>query len=370
VINYLSGELIYFGIVKTHIVTSSIIFFTATTALLLPGFFRPYRQQQAKKIILRRVNSFPALDWIEVILLLWFALQFFRFLSAYGTTDKVTLISRFQTEHYAYLMIQLYVLSFFFHARNTASHRYVYYCNFASYILYCLLTGERDFIFLIISILLHLNLVRDGTLKRLAKLGIAIGSLGLLGTCLFLLRADRINENLFVSFLNQGSLLFVNTYVLDMLDRGLHHFYGQTYLNTFLNLLPHWIMSTDFNLGRWFRSEYVRYGESSYGFGLDAEAFLNFGFVGVVTIFFVIGSFQRFVFNRIQNKPFYLYFSVFFTAFCMYSFRNDSLALIKGSLYGILFFWMVKIFSAFLRRATCGASQPIKPPIDKKQVTI
>jgi hypothetical protein len=256
----------------------------------------------------------------------------------------------FRSLLYRFIFIQIFLTAFFFQARGTFLQRWLYNSNFISYVLYCLLTWERDFIFPLFSIFLHVNVLRGGTFWGVAKIGSIAAAAASLGTWLFLVRGDHAVGELGISILNQGSLLFVNTYFLQLLEEGVGPFYGFTYWNALLNLFPHWIVSTDFNTLSWFHAQYAPRGESGYGFGLDAEAYLNFGVSGVVCVFLVLGSFQRFVFNRIGKSSFYLYFSVFFTGFLMYSLRNDSLALIKGSIYAILFFWLIIIASVVLRR--------------------
>jgi hypothetical protein len=143
------------------------------------------------------------------------------------------------------------------------------------------------------------------------------------------------------SILNQGSLLFINTFSLKLLHERIDYFMGFTYLNSLFNLFPSWIYKTDFNTLDWFKNNYAAASTSGYGFGLDAEGYINFSYLGVFFTFFGLLFIQRKITKYITTHPFFLYYSVFFSAFTMYSIRNDSLALFKGNLYGIIFFYLI-----------------------------
>jgi hypothetical protein len=129
---------------------------------------------------------------------------------------------------------------------------------------------------------------------------------------------------------------------------------GFTYWNSFLNLLPSWIYKTNFNTLDWFKDKYAAASTSGYGFALDAEGFINFSYPGVIVTFILLLLIQRKIAKNISKRPFYLYYSVFFTAFAMYSLRNDSLAFMKGSLYAVLFYIMIfessKLFNRLFQR--------------------
>ncbi len=176
-----------------------------------------------------------------------------------------------------------------------------------------------------------------------------------IGTAIFYFRDSSQNsEGTLHGILNQGSLLFINTFCLKLLNEGTNFFMGFTYWNSFLNLLPSWIYKTNFNTLDWFKNKYAAASTSGYGFALDAEGFINFSYPGVIVTFILLLLIQRKIAKNISKRPFYLYYSVFFTAFAMYSLRNDSLAFMKGSLYAILFYIMIfessKLFNRLFQR--------------------
>jgi hypothetical protein len=167
-----------------------------------------------------------------------------------------------------------------------------------------------------------------------------------LATGIFFIRDSSQNsQGVLASILNQGSLLFVNTFSVKLLHERVDYFMGFTYLNSLFNLLPSWIFKTDFNTLDWFKNNYAAASTSGYGFGLDAEGYINFSYFGVFLTFLMILIIQRKIMKHIASHPFFVYYSVFFSAFTMYSLRNDTLAFLKGNLYGIIFFYLIYRFS-------------------------
>jgi hypothetical protein len=133
VINYLVGVPIYFGTVESQIAQASIIFFLGTMGILLPAIITSSKNEQGKTTALRKAHSLSILALIEVVLILWFVLRLPGLLSHHGSMNKVDFVSHFRTQHYSYLMIQIYVTAFFFQARGTLLQRWLYNINFISY---------------------------------------------------------------------------------------------------------------------------------------------------------------------------------------------------------------------------------------------
>src|SRR5262249_21517515 len=134
---------------------------------------------------------------------------------------------------------------------------------------------------------------------------LAVGGLllGTLGTAIFFFR--DVNQEFtspWVALLNQGSLLFVNTYTLFLLDGRVGHFGGETYMHALANLIPG--VGVGFNLPDWLKDHYAFASNSGYGYGLDAEGYLNFGWAGVLATFLAIGLLQRWAFNMRRARDF------------------------------------------------------------------
>ncbi len=351
VINFLTGNPVYFGIKQSYIPTASMIFLVAVVAIALVAWIIPLRardfQAHAQRSSpLERILK-PANAVMLIVTVVFIGLLFFR---GGGGSDKIRNISLIGTRlHYVYLLIQLYLTAFFFNAGMRGNDRILYLANFIFYVLYCVSIGERDFVFPLIGLLLHWSLMQPASKRGTFKLVLGGALLIMVGTAIFFLRdSSQVFQSPFVAVLNQGSLLFINTFTLHLLDGNVEHFYGQTYINSILNLFPSGLWGTDFNLLDWFKNLYAPTSTSGYGYGLDAEGYLNFGWAGVFVTFVLISLVQRLSFNAQRWTDFCLFFTVFSFSFTMYSYRNDSLAFLKGHLYAAVSYLALYFLSRFL----------------------
>lgn len=352
-INFLRGETIYFGTKIEFIPATCWIFLCAVTGLALPGFFKDIKKDEFRNriadssplaTVLRPANLFMSLVSLSLIVKL-------IGLGGLGS-DKIKAISIVGRElHYPYLLVELYLTAFYFNIGKEKIDRRLFFLNFFLWLIYCLLLAERDFIFTVLSLGIHWVISRPKTKGQTLKFVFGSVVLGILATGLFLFRdATQSFSDPLTSFLGQGSLLFVNSFTVFLIATKLDHFMGYSYLMAIGNLLPSWIYSTGFNLPEWFRMQYAPGSPSGYGFGLDAEGYLNFGYAGVFVTFLLLGLYQRGVFNSRRLPDFFIYYSVFSTSFTMYSFRNDSTAFFKGNLYAVLTYLVFHFLSRFLRK--------------------
>jgi hypothetical protein len=342
VVSYLLGYNIYFGIVKEYIPQASIIFMLGLSTMVIGSFiWRPQKPVDFQKL---RINL-NALAPVYVVSIIYASYVITALLLS-GADNKIVKISiAIPALHYNYLLLQLYLVSFYFILKDNFIKK-LYFVNTAFYILYSLVVGERDFIFPIVSIIFHLFFMQEKSLRsNLKLLGAMLGMIFVATGVFFFRDASQTSEGMLSGVLNQGSLLFVNTFSIKILNERINYFMGFTYLNSLLNLLPNWIYKTDFNTLEWFKDIYAAKSTSGYGYGLDAEGFINFSYFGVFLVFFFILFLQRKIVKHLGKHPFFGYYSVFFTAFTMYSLRNDSLAFLKGNLYAIVFFFIIYKFS-------------------------
>lgn len=354
VLNHLLGLPIYFGIPIQYIPQAVLIFTISictmcTTSLLL--------QPKESTQILPPTGHYQILSPILIVFIAYACIQSMYVISFSIGASKIEKINLLIPKiHYNYLLIETYLVSFFFFIKKKTTKK-IYWLNFFTYITYCLITGERDFIFPLTSISLHMLIFTKVSKK--AKIGIlgSIASFFFIATAIFFIRdKSQVQAGILNSILNQGSLLFINSYTIQLLDQSYEFFNGFTYLNSFQNLLPSWIYKTNFNSLSWFKNNYAPMSNSGYGFGLDAEGYMNFGHIGVVFTFIFVTVIQKFTIRNINTKDFFKYYSVFYICFLMYSFRNDSLAFFKGNLYAIIFFFLIKTVSTFIYRITHSGS--------------
>lgn len=237
--------------------------------------------------------------------------------------------------HYSYLLLQFYAASLYLVARRSTIGTILYRANFGLYVLYCLAFSERDFMFALAAV--AVISVSSGR----ARLGVrhlaGAGVLLYVATVLFAARMSDVTVD-FTTVLNQGSVLFVDSSVVWLVPDYLPFMDGWTYLNSVASLLPRFLHQSDLYLLAWFVEQFAPGSESGYGFSLSAEAYLNFGFIGAPIVFAILAGAHRWVTNRIDRHPLFAYTSVLFTGWILYSFRGDSLQLVKGMTYGVALF--------------------------------
>lgn len=338
VINYLLGFPIYFGTVEEQIPKACLIMLVGIVSLALPNFFG---EKKIAKVNIERIepHRWQALKVALVLAIFYGAAKVLIVAPLrFGGASKIQMINAaLPGLHYIYLLMQFYLCAFYFSAK-TSHMKKLYWGNFMVYLIYCLVIGERDFIFPLFSVLIFQSITKgrkkQGLKLLLAGLGLALGA-----TAIFFFRdSSQESANPLAALLGQGSILFINTYVLKIFEGGAEFFHGETFLNSLLNLAPSWIYKTDYNNLDWFKSQYAAASDSGYGFALDAEGYMNFGLLGVFGLFILIGLYFKFVFKRFESSEFARYMSVFSVGFIMYALRNDSLALFKGHLYGAIIY--------------------------------
>lgn len=367
VINLLLGLEIYFGTIVARVPQACVTFVAALSGICLAAVL-PLRHA-ATRVRLPEGNEVPILRYVVLAAAAIGAYQVVRLAPTAPDMLKTDVVEALGGPvHYAYLLIQYFITACFFVMRRGSIDFRVYCVNAVVYVLYCVIASERDFVFMAASILLHVGRVEGYRASRKSmRAWASAGVCAALFVAAVVIERSRaglalIDETVIASVLNQGSLLFVNTNVLYLMDAGQDHTLGMTYVEGVLSLLPRALVDTKFSLSDWLRSEYAPRGTSGYGFGLDAEAYLNFGYAGVAAVFAIVTLIQRVAYERAKAGGVMLCFSVFYTAFLMYAMRNESLALIKGSIYALIFFGVTQapsVIGHHLERRRKGPLTPV-----------
>ena len=133
--------------------------------------------------------------------------------------------------------------------------------------------------------------------------------------------------------LNQGSLLFIDTYVMDKVPDERPYEWGATYLRS--------VTPTRQSLADDFAREYAPAGDSGYGYSITAEAYLNFGMMGIPIVVFLVSFGHRILINRLKSSDWTMYFSVVYFTAWMYGLRGDSVQFIRTLVYGAAFFFIL-----------------------------
>jgi oligosaccharide repeat unit polymerase len=342
-VNLIAGASAYSGIVVEEIPRAATGFALALMAMAVADLVAPQRQTFDQA---RAARSTKMYEPLPVALACLAAYSLFvlvtRGLPMTGL-DKLERIALAGPWHRNYLLLEAFALSMYFIAMRTPLTRNIYWVNVGLYLLYSLATAERDFIFILLSVLIQAQLLRNRSgSTRLVLVGatcIAVAS--------FLAAARQTQELSLEQTLNLGSIAFVDTFVMSVVPDYLPHRNGTTYLDTVLDILPDWLYTRSTPpLSKWLVDLYVPGSNGGYGFSLTGEAYLNFGMVGIPVVFFLITLLHRFIVNRSDRSDWWTYLNVLFVATFMYSLRGDSLQFVKTIFFGVIFFGLCYVPSS------------------------
>lgn len=338
-VNVLMDEEVYQGIVEDRLAQASTGFLLALVGLLLADLVLPQRtgfvvDRQPPRNYLLLPLVMVALSGYAV------ALVAIRGPLMVGA-DKLERIALAGSWHYPYLLVETFALALWFAARRTPFTHALYWVNAGCYLVYCLTTNERDFIFLGFALLIVRGLfagqVRSRGLVAFGVVGVALAS-----------ALATMREGLAFSVaqtLNQGSIPFVDTYVMTVVPDADPYRFGQTYVEAVASVVPRLRVGDRPPLDEWLVSLYAPGSNTGFGFSLTAEAYLNFGVAGIPVVFFLVGLGVRAVVNRCDRSDFTTYLTVVVLAAVCYALRGDSAQLVKSVVYGAVFFGMLHAVS-------------------------
>ncbi|MGC5019694.1 O-antigen polysaccharide polymerase Wzy [Micromonospora sp. DT47] len=353
-VNFALGNEIYSGIVQSKIGQALVGILLALIGMLVVGLLVPARRTAMDRSRLRNAERryhFPPFLFLG---LASYALVVMLMQGPAGFTgDKLERIELSGPWHYKYLLLQTLACALYFTA-TTRFGRVAYWTNFACYVGYCLVTNERDFIFMAFSLLLHIQLFRRRPMSL--RLGLA-GGTGIVGAVFLSYLRDPTNDEGVSRALNEGSTLFPDTFVMALVPHLTPYAYGETYLRSLINLVPG-VPSQ--SLAEWLVEAYNPGSDYGYGFSLTAEAYLNFGLVGIPVLFAALALVQRLLVNRVDQGHFWAYASILFTATWMYQFRGESLAMVATLTYGAVLFGVVRLLSTPAPAAPSADGRPVR----------
>ncbi|GAA3448803.1 O-antigen polysaccharide polymerase Wzy family protein [Dactylosporangium matsuzakiense] len=343
VVSYQLGGTIYFGTNTLLIGRAALGLLLAFTGVVAVGvLLRQRRDIRDPRQGLDRQRRMPLVPAVLALLTLYALAVLAWGGPAFLAGTKLDRIAVAGPFHYDYLLLEMCACALYFIAQETSTGRFAYRVNLGVYIAYCLATGERDFIFVLFALVLHRELVR--TERRIPGsvlwgAGLAVGA-----TALFALRGGGAPGDSDASqILNQGSVLFVDTWVMGHVPSTEPYQHGASYLRALVNLIPGQHQTP---LAQWLVDRYAPGSSSGYGFSLTGEAYANFGLYGVPALFALLTAAHRWLVNRIDRAPVYAYASILFTVAWMYGFRGESQSLLKTVVYGAVFFGVIRAVSA------------------------
>ena len=209
--------------------------------------------------------------------------------------------------------------------------------------LYCLVFKERDFFLagLLGALVLYSK-------KKIGKKSVVIITIFALSAFSYLSvgRSTVFESFDILTFANQGSNLFVNTFIMRYFENvnAEDYYFGHTYYSSFIDAITFGYVPFRPTLANWLAEEYAGlWTTGGYGFSLEAEAFMNFGYYGAFGLFLAIGVFlfkaERLAMRGHRSGRLMLGWSVMFL---MYGIRGESLNVFKS-------FMLVAIVAAAFR---------------------
>lgn len=341
VLSLLLGQSVYVGTVLAHVEDACLAFDLALLSILIADAIVPQRLRFDDTKIRSGERIYVALPIVYTALA---AYGLFIIGTRYGALSGHTKGLQIEAAgpfHYQYLLLEVYVVATFYLSRQTALQRQLWTLNVCVYIVYCLMTSERDFLFALAALVVHRDMLSNR--RRSFRLSL-VGVVAITGSAaLFALRS--VGEFSSSVVLQQGgSVLFVDTYIQRLVPSLLPYRWGETYVSALGRIVPV-LGDTQEPLSQWFARTYAPTGTSAYGFSLTGEAYLNFGMLGIPVVFLVLTFAHRYLVNRADTGDWWPYASIYLTAAWMYAIRGDSVQLVGSIVYGSLFYAVLRATS-------------------------
>jgi oligosaccharide repeat unit polymerase len=235
---------------------------------------------------------------------------------------------------------------------------------FACHSAVCFLTGERD-VALIAAAWVACN-IHQWNRKFLLTV---VTALVMLVAVVPLIRAASSSnfgfETVAQSLLTRNSSnLLVFTNVTQWVPDEQPYFYGESYLDSVLNLIPGYPIGE--TLMSWFKRNYEYQGRSGFAFSMDAEAYVNFGWIGPAIVFLVWGAILGHLYRRskVRTGVNTVFLWVLTLTSSIFAIRAFSLPLIKIAVYGAIgsrLLWFVAQAADQVRRRQIPATRYTRP---------
>jgi len=164
-------------------------------------------------------------------------------------------------------------------------------------------------------------------------------------TGLFVVRGGDAGPSLLAGVLGQGSLLFVDTQVLNYVPQYEPYAWGSTYLDSGFSAVGLGAWASRGSLAEWLVDIYAPGSSGGYGFSMIAEVTMNFSQWGILPAFLLLGVVITRLTKTSGNSAFAAFMKVFLVVFVPYMLRSDSVGLFSGVVSAILFFVFLSVFT-------------------------
>ncbi|MGV3651636.1 MAG: O-antigen polysaccharide polymerase Wzy [Devosia sp.] len=151
---------------------------------------------------------------------------------------------------------------------------------------------------------------------------------------------------------HQGSILFVGTYVLEHIGKSEAYLNGLSYVHAIVSTITLGAVSLSETLARWLVVSYAGPNfRGGYGFSLDAEAYMNFGILGVFMVGMALSVALSLGARAFGTGSVIADFVVVWSMlFVVYGLRNESFNLVRSIFYCLVTFLGVWLFAYAIGR--------------------
>jgi oligosaccharide repeat unit polymerase len=163
-----------------------------------------------------------------------------------------------------------------------------------------------------------------------------------------------------------SSNLLVFTNVTQWVPEQEGYWYGESYVDAALNLIPG--LPIGETLSMWFKRMYEYQGRSGFAFSMDAEAYVNFGWIGPALVFAGWGAVLGYLYRQSRVRPGVntIFIWVLALTSSLFAIRAFSLPLLKMVVYGALgsrLVWFIALaFDQARRQRMPPPRRPLTPP--------
>lgn len=253
-----------------------------------------------------------------------------------GGNNKLVAIELAGPLHYQFMLTGVGVILYCGATGTRSLRSWPVVIGLIGFLAYCISTGERDFLFVIFTLLL-VWLAVGLTVNRGAVWLWAIGGV-VLGSALFVWRGGASNG--LTTALSQGSNMYIDTVLLQA--RAMFVTLPEdTYLSTFLR--------SDYagydSLASWF-SDFVGAGlTGGYGFSTVGEALLNGGLLGVLGYHAIVFVGYEFLYRKARRSPYAVIALASLTYQLLYGVRTESQSVLTGFITVCVIGWILVALS-------------------------
>ncbi|MCC9661797.1 oligosaccharide repeat unit polymerase [Pseudoalteromonas sp. MB41] len=320
---YLGGDRTY-GVSLDSVISATTQVIIFLSGMVFSYLLSPIGGRKGTVDLLRHKVYYFGITEIKIIFFLFIALYLYSYvqlLSALGMSKEQRMISGVISFSvffggvyfcYLYIMNSLIVKTGFF---NKSLFLFVITLGFFGFIFF----GERDQLVLpIVASFFLYSYYKPVSFKRVLLFGCSIFFLlFLLGIVRESLEGTQLREiSSLVSVLEQNEFISTGRNLALVNDSNIQHLYGLTYLGDLG--YSFFIKANDTGL-QWFESNYV----TNKGFSIVAEAYVNFGLVGVFSLGFLIMSLMLYFYRKSFGNNISMIIYIILVVAFLYCIRSD-----------------------------------------------